>query len=275
MRIFAQPRKRASPNPAGSRMAAARPVPSVLPSPSLAGRQAVQRILHPHAGERVAGAAVSLGEAPSVLRRAKATAKTAAGEYVADPYETNWVQGAGGITTGYGAKIKITFKANENVDAEKIALVQTARSVMDGRVQNIYDKREMGKEESKEREKERKVNASRMIRSGATKAGTHIDQLPRIRTPLYGIPEHRGDALSQPEPSTISTIGCHYKDSQGRLVQNQDASLFDTPDLNSGDIYIEASKAMKKGWSQTFETSAVAIEGRQKGTYYGSVAWGW
>jgi hypothetical protein len=173
------------------------------------------------------------------------------------------VPGAGGITTGYGANIKITFKANENVDAEKIALVQTARSVMDGKVRNIFDRDT----------KEKQVNAGRMIPKGPD-AGTHIDQLPKVRTPLYGFTEHRGDDVSEPQPSGVAEIGWHFKDDKGKLRQ-QEAWMKDKPDLNSGDIYKKASDVMKQGWSQTFETSAVAIAGRQKGTFYGSVQWGW
>ena len=32
---------------------------------------------------------------------------------------------------------------------------------------------------------------------------------------------------------------------------------------------------MKGEWSQDFETSAIAVAGNQKGTFYGTVNWGW
>jgi uncharacterized protein DUF4157 len=202
-----------------------------------------------------------------ILRRAAKRAKTPAGEFVADPYDATHVLGAGGITTGYGADITITFKANDQVDAEKIAFVQTALSMKDGKVHNKFDTDE----------KKKKVNESRMIPSGQRGAGTHIDQLPDVRTPLYGTTGNRGDDISQPEPAKtlkLTEIGWHYKDASGN-PQNHDAMMHDEPDINSGDIYTKASDVMSKGWSQQFETSALAIAGNQKGTFYGSVEWGW
>jgi hypothetical protein len=72
----------------------------------------------------------------------------------------------------------------------------------------------------------------------------------------------------------LTEIGWHYKDAGGHL-QSHDAMMHDEPDLNSGDNFTKASDVMKKQWSQSFETSAVAIDGNQKGTFYGSVEWGW
>jgi len=201
-----------------------------------------------------------------VLRRAAKTAKTSAGEFVADPYDPMRVLGAGGITAGYGANITITFKANDRVDAEKIAFVQTALSMKDGKVHNRFDAGE-----------KKKVNESRMIPSGKPGAGTHIDQLPDVRTPLYGMTGNRGDDLSEPEPAKnmkLTEIGWHYKDAGGN-PQNHDAMMHDEPDLTSGDVYTKASDVMSQEWSQQFETSALAIAGHQKGTVYGSVEWGW
>jgi hypothetical protein len=200
-----------------------------------------------------------------VLQRAD-VAKTTGGEYVADPYDATVVPGNGGITTGYGVDINITFKANENVDAKKIAFVQTAQSLKDGRVHNRFQADE----------EKKKVLAGRMIPSGPA-AGTHIDQAPDVRTPLYGMTDNRGDDLSEPEPAKtmkLTEIGWHYKDAGGHL-QSHDAMMHDEPDLNSGDNFTKASDVMKKQWSQSFETSAVAIDGNQKGTFYGSVEWGW
>jgi hypothetical protein len=202
---------------------------------------------------------------PPVLQRVD-KAKTSGGEYIADPYDAMVVPGNGGIVAGYGVNIDITFKANDNVDAKKIAFVQTAQSVKDGRIHNRFqndkDKRE--------------VLASRMLPAGPD-GGAHIDQMPDVRTPLYGMTGNRGNDLSEPEPAKkmkLTEIGWHYKDASGN-PQNHDAMMHDEPDLNSGDTFTKASAVMKTQWSQSFETSAVAIDGNQKGTFYGSVEWGW
>jgi hypothetical protein len=197
------------------------------------------------------------------LQRAPKTAKTSAGEFVADPYDATYAQGHGDIAVGYGANITIKFKANEHVDAEKIAFVQTALSVKDDKVHNKY-----------EGEKE-KVAESRMITSGKPGAGVHIDQFPDVRTPLYGMTGSRGDDLASSQPAkTLTEIGWHYTDAKKKL-HNNDAMMHDEPDLNSGDLYTEAADVMKSEWHQHFESTALAIAGNQKGTFYGSVQWGW
>jgi hypothetical protein len=199
-----------------------------------------------------------------VLRRAPKKAKTSAGEFVADPYDLTRVLGHGGATIGHGADITIKFKSNERVDAQKIAFVQTALSIKDGKVHNRFSD-----------EKKKKVAESRMIPSGKPGEGTHIDQMPDISTPLYGTTGSRGVDLSDPEPAKkLTEIGWHYKDARGN-VKDHDAMLHDEPDLNSGDIYTTADDVMKGKWGQQFETSALAIAGNQKGTFYGTVEWGW
>ena len=207
----------------------------------------------------------SVLEPHPVLRRAAATAKTWAGEFIADPYDATRVKGYNGIDTGYGADITITFKANNLVDAEQIAFVQTAQSVKDGKPHNIYSSDE----------KKKKAAESRRIPEGKPGAGVQIDQFPNIPTPLYGMKGGRGSALAGPEPKeTLTQIGWHYAD-PNRKPQNRDAWLHDEPDLNSGDNYTAAADVMKQEWRQQFETTALAIAGNQKGTFYGSVEWGW
>jgi hypothetical protein len=192
------------------------------------------------------------------LQRAPKKAKTSAGEFVADPYDAFFQPGHGDVIVGYGADITIKFKANERVDAEKIAFVQTALSVMDDKVHNKYEG------------EKKKTAESRMIPPGKAGTGVHIDQLPDVRTPLYGMSGSRGDDLANPEPAkTLTEIGWHYTDTSKKL-QNRDAMMHDEP---SGDIYTEATDVMSEEWHQHFETTALAIAGNQKGTVYGSVKW--
>lgn len=203
----------------------------------------------------------SISSAPS-LRRAAKKAKTSAGEFVADPYAAVTRHGAGDVIVGYGADITIKFKASEGVDAEKIGFVQTALSVKDDKVVNKYE----GKG---------KVGESRMIPPGKAGAGVHIDELPAVRTPLYGMYGNRGDDLANPEPAkSLTEIGYHYTDASKKL-HNRDAMMHDSPYLGSGDIYTEADDVMNGEWHQHFETTALAISGNQQGTFYGSVEWGW
>lgn len=199
-----------------------------------------------------------------VLRRAAKPAKTWAGEFIADPYDATLAQ-VGSLTVGYGADVTITFKANKFVDADKIAFVQTALSVKDGQVHNKYQ----GDENVK------KTAESRAIPTGKPGEGVHIDQKPEIVTPLYGMSGSRGSELADAVPAAkLTTIGWHHPGATGPSA-NQDATMHDEPDLTSGDAYTSAESVLKREWHQHFETSALAIEGNQKGMYYGTVEWGW
>ena len=201
---------------------------------------------------------------PRVLQRAPTTVDTSAGAFVADPYDLTRVVGHGGATVGHGVDVTIKFKANKQVDAEKIAFVQTARSIKDDKVHNRFSD-----------EKRKAVAESRMVASGRPGEGTHIDQMPEIATPLYGMTGSREGDLSGPEPAKkLTEIGWHYRDSGGSL-KNNDAMMHDEPDLNSGDLYTAAADVMTGEWGQDFETSAIAVAGNQKGTFYGTVNWGW
>jgi hypothetical protein len=118
----------------------------------------------------------------------------------------------------------------------------------------------------------------------ATDEGTHIDQLAQYRNPLYatGAVKNSDKKLSQaktPEPvkklpaahpgpqgqlySGWGKHGYHYK--KGRSIKSKDAELHDTPILSP----------IGNNFEQLFETSALSIKGKQEGTYYGSVEWGW
>jgi hypothetical protein len=197
------------------------------------------------------------------LQRAPKKARTAAGEFVAEPYDAIVQQGYGDAIVGYGTDITIKFKANDRVDAEKIAFVQTALSVKNDMVHNKHEG------------EKRKTAESRMIAGGRLGAGVHIDQSPDVRTPLYGMSGAQGDDLASPEPAkTLTEIGWHYTDA-AKKRQHRDAMMHDEPHLNSGDIYTAADDVMSGEWQQRFETTALAIAGNQTGTFYGSVEWGW
>ncbi|HEX8114343.1 MAG TPA: hypothetical protein VF516_41720 [Kofleriaceae bacterium] len=109
--------------------------------------------------------------------------------------------------------------------------------------------------------------------TGETDEGAHIDQADYNRNPLYaaeGAPA--GDTrLDQTTPDPDVTKkndwgrhGFRYTDASGALKE-QDALLNDETGLNNG-----ATDS-----AQIYETTALAIKGNQKDSYYGSVEWGW
>jgi hypothetical protein len=193
------------------------------------------------------------------------TAESSFGEFVTDDdkYNAN-IYPSNGVNTGYGAEITIAFKANDKVDATKIAFIQTAVTSKDGAHAPGGSKNE----------RQEKIQKGRMIPEEKPGAGTHIDQWADVRTPLVGMKDAKGTDMSNPTPNPKYTeIGWHHLDSNKKIV-NQDAWMYDEPRISSGDIY-KSVDDVYKNLSQHFETAAVAIEGKQAGTYYGSVEWGW
>ncbi|VVJ17669.1 Uncharacterised protein [Amycolatopsis camponoti] len=179
------------------------------------------------------------GRAPGRI----ATVGTWAGSFTVGRYALQEVfPDVGDLVVGYGAAIGMSFRPNAFVDADRIEFVQLARSVKNGAPYNKYTATDQ----------ERKTAESRMVPGD----GAHIDQLPRSPVPWYA----------------PATPGRRRKDAKEKPT---DASMTDGPNLSSGDDGTSAAVAHTGAWSQQFETAAVATAGPQKGTYYGSVRWGW
>jgi hypothetical protein len=197
---------------------------------------------------------------------------TWAGEFSAPGF----VAGTAG-TGEYGADIEISFTPNTSVDAETIALVQTAESYRSGLVGHLDPLDDVPQPSTVKTAKDQDVFKSRMVDDDVRDFGTHIDASPESRIPVYFTAR---DPKSKDESLASSVPRPDYKvvpsdESTRKLTQfgwrtpkkgTKPAQMGDIPRLTVG----EAESA-----SQKFETTALAIEGVQKGTYYGSVQWGW
>ncbi|MFJ9782904.1 hypothetical protein ACIRSS_25210 [Amycolatopsis sp. NPDC101161] len=176
---------------------------------------------------------------------AVATVKTWAGSFTVDRYTLQDVLSDDiDRVIGHGADIGIAFTPGKFADAERIEFLQLARSVKNGLPHNKYTAND----------KERRTAESRMVPGD----GAHIDRFPRNPAPWY-------------EPATP---GARRQDANGQW-QTTDATMHDQPNLSSGDDGTAADTVHTGLWSQQFETAAVVTAGTQKGTYYGSVRWGW
>jgi hypothetical protein len=115
---------------------------------------------------------------------------------------------------------------------------------------------------------------SRLVKSGPGE-GYRIDRVTSQNNPIYGaaslgVPETLANTkpTNAPAGGTPDTtnatyeLGHHYDDNGTPKAKN--AWLYDMP-----------TRAASPNSSMTFETTALAIEGAQQGTYYGSVKWGW
>ena len=195
-------------------------------------------------------------------------------------FDTEWytpTREEDGKDVRYGADIQIRFNPNDSVDAEKIALSQTAQSSQEGQPVSIYFKDEKtedlsnpdvgprirGVAERKTSQKKKDTALSRMIDILEPAAGTAIDSLPGSRTPLAGMSDPaKGNDLSSSVPTKFGKFGCNSK----QKGKHGMAIIRDIPGL----IMQKQEEA-----HQIFETTALAVAGVQKGTFYGSVRWGW
>ena len=105
--------------------------------------------------------------------------------------------------------------------------------------------------------------------------GYQVDQVDPKTNPLYA------GAGQHPKAEDIHKNGTHdFLGQHGKRVKTDDgwdvkeAKLEDTPVLWKY-VYGQPSNGFYEKESQLFETTALAVKGKQKGLHYGSVSWGW
>jgi hypothetical protein len=151
----------------------------------------------------------------------------------------------GGIKTG--VYMTLEFNARNNVDATKIGLVQSVRSYLGGVNKIIHPTQEF-----------------RTVNKGEGE-GYRVDRIPSRNNPIYGSPS-LGPGLGLDKTAYSGgnyQLGYHYTDKSG--LHEKEAWLKDSPNI--------PHRGNDSG--QIFETTALAIDGAQRNTYYGSVQWGW
>lgn len=176
---------------------------------------------------------------------------------------------------GIGCEMYLRFKPGDSVDSTKIGLVQTVKSTEAG----AHVALNAGK-------------AAQDVTSGPGKH-FHIDQHASVANPLYATEEapaakvgrmgawptlHHAAELSAPQKAASDATGVKgisyggfgqhgFRKKVGPDWKIQAAQVRDNPTL--------PGSAGKANSGQQFETAALAVEGAQQGSYYGSVEWGW
>jgi hypothetical protein len=172
------------------------------------------------------------------------------GEFDTTTYTTLALAGVDGVD------IALEFRPNDKVDAKRIGMVQSVISTEKGAPVLIGTAAEQA------------VLGQREVAAGATGEGRQIDQLAQadFANPLYatGAAGARDRLRTTPTNPQWGRHGWRFTDGAGKL-QKRNALLKDTPKLSSARV--------RSG--QKFETTALAVQGTQEGTYYGSVSWGW
>lgn len=174
-----------------------------------------------------------------------------------------------------GVEILLEFTPGQNVDATAIGLTQALRPTREGNPDPAGPAAER-----------------RTVASGAG-AGHYVDQLPGSPNPIYAtganqraggsaqdlavyetVPTRALNAREQAEVAAQTGVSGkshtgwgqngHRYMKDGVLVGPRNATLYDAP-----------KRPVANDSGQVFETTALAIDGAQEGTYYGSVQWGW
>lgn len=148
-----------------------------------------------------------------------------------------------------GCDIKLFFNPNELVDAPKIGLTQSVTPKKNGAT--AYVRPEVAKRANTAKDGDE---------------GRYHDRAEKKTNPIYGManPTGKDTSLGSGTETGNSHWGKRTTDAKG-TVTSDEAWLTDQP---------------KRHWAQddlismTFETTALAVEGDQKGTYFGSVEWG-
>jgi hypothetical protein len=210
---------------------------------------AVRAAISPHRSTALNIRAQLRATAPRVATVQRAVA-TWGGEFETTKYNLLAMPGFDGV------EIDLEFRPNDKVDAEKIGMVQSVLSSEKGAPVLIGTPAEQA------------VYKQRAVAPGKTGAGRQIDQLAMadFANPLYatGVAGAADRLRTTPTGAGWGHHGWRYTDKAGK-VQTKNALLKDKAKLSSA----------RKESAQKFETTALAVQGVQEGTYYGSVSWGW
>jgi hypothetical protein len=202
-----------------------------------------------HVVQQAGGApAAGLGAAPPGVQRA---VETLGGSWDTGSYAL--VFGADGSHQGCVID-RLRFTPNAQVDATKIGLTQSLVAMDEGAPNPVNA-----------------TAAARSVPMDQPGGGTYIDRFAERRNPIYGMDDPTGadQSLGGSEAAGNAQWGYRYSPSLfgfglGMTIQ-QDASLYDRP----------RRPGHGANARQVFETTALAVEGAQAGTFYGSVRWGW
>lgn len=186
--------------------------------------------------------------APGLPRRVVqcAAIKTDYGKFDAPTYDALGPKGS-----EYGVHIVLTFDPDrKKVNATKIGLTQSVRYQLAGTAVDYFP-----------------VGRGRRVPSGAGE-GSQVDTYGGgpYGNPLYAAvaPKAKDKLGSTRTKASWGHHGWNYKDARGRL-HHRNAELVDHPSM----------PGRTNNSAQLFESVALAVEGVQRGTYMGSVSWGW
>ena len=150
-----------------------------------------------------------------------------------------------------GVSMRLQFTAGPNVHAEKIGLTQIVQHYINGKPVTLD------------------TYKIPMLVDAEEGYKAHIDIMKESPDPMYAW-------------DTTQRVGIRQKPGTGKAkpyygqwgTRQQHATLLDDPQ-DRGVLGPPTSTTNVPNSGQIFETTALALEGEQEGTYYGSIKWGW
>jgi hypothetical protein len=212
-------------------------------------------------GARAArGEVVRAGGGAIDNRSTLAQLKSAGSVIQLSPQTTHWGRflDATYTTVPGGCHMVLQFEPGANVDATKIGMTQSVRGDS-GTTPVSLDP----------------TNETRMVASGPG-VGYGIDRIPERNNPIYGSRSLTSREALSDTPTSNAPSGVTPTSSTDPRGQTATYELGHrhgtTPPKNA---WMEDTPTSRSLTNTVFETTAMAIEGAQAGSYYGSVRWGW
>ena len=148
-----------------------------------------------------------------------------------------------------GAEIKLLFTPNELVDSPKIGLTQSVKAMRNETTTPV-----------------RAEVTGRTVSKDEGDEGRYHDRAAGKTNPIYGSENPSGADHSLGGGESLSNMQWGKRETKDGKVEQKDAWLTDAPKRRWND----GNKLL-----QSFETTALSVEGPQKDTYFGSVEWGY
>lgn len=152
------------------------------------------------------------------------------------------------------AEIKVEFDPGDRINAPKIGMSQAIKSYISGNTVTIDP------------------SQKNRLAAGKESEGYQTDRISPRTNPIYGSPdlgagkELKDTQTTNKTKTSTGTYQLGWRYWKNRKLNKQIAWLWDRPTMGDGN---------KKNSGQIFETTALVLEGPMKGTYLGSVQWGW
>jgi hypothetical protein len=230
-------------------------------------------------GNEVSVAPAVPGLARAVIQRA---VKTNGGEFETPNYvaiNDASSAAADGVGKGVGLDIDIKFTPNDLIEADNIGMTQTVKTLHSSSAGGAVDVTGNARRQYPD-----------MLTAGEGDAGRGIDRVDAPRNPdgsvsslpttnpLYGVHNktanaatgaaaHVSGSLTDTPASGNAAFGSRKRKADGTFDPAVPATMHDRPNRS---ITFAGQE-----WTQTFETTALVLDGPMANTYLGSIEWGW